>query len=763
MTGGLDMIWSMARILLALALGSLACFGQQLDRSRLKAVLSFETEQPGGMPTGWSGGPAETISVDGKIVHGGRWSARIERNAHSSQTFSALTSVIPVDFTGKTLELRGFIRTENVTEFAGLWMREDGDSMLEFDNMQRRQLKGTSDWAQYSISLPLHQDAMQLYFGFLLTGAGKAWVDDLSLLVDGKPVWEAASDRPKTAPDLDHAFDAGSGLALSQLSPVQIENLVTLGKVWGFVKYHHPQVTSGNRHWDFDLFRVLPAVLAAASRAEASASILHWIDALGAVPPCSTCASLNATDLYFRPDVDWISNEPPLGPELSQRLQSIYRNRSGKQFYVSLTQNVGNPSFDHELGYPAIKLPDAGYQLLAVYRFWNLIEYWFPYRDVLGEDWDKVLAEFIPKVALAKSSEAYQLQLMALIGHAHDTHANLWSSLSVRPPVGKCHLPVVVRLIENQAVVTATLSKPDQSDSPKIGDVISEIDGKPLSEWIASWTPYYADSNEAARRRDMARSLTHGDCGPVSLRVQRASKTLELKATRVPVSGSNEAGMTHDMPGAAFRLLSPNVAYMKLGAIKSADVAGYIEKAAGTKGLIIDNRNYPSDFPIFSLGQLLVSKETPFARFTAGDLSNPGAFYWGPSVSLRPQQPHYAGKIVILVDEVTQSSAEYHAMAFRSAPEAIVIGSMTAGADGNVSQIALPGGLRAMMSGIGVFYPDKRPTQRIGILPDVEVKPTLAGIQQGRDEVLEAALRKILGDSVPAAEIEKLAKPQVGN
>ena len=63
-----------------------------------------------------------------------------------------------------------------------------------------------------------------------------------------------------------------------------------------------------------------------------------------------------------------------------------------------------------------------------------------------------------------------------------------------------------------------------------------------------------------------------------------------------------------------------------------------------------------------------------------------------------------------------------------------------------------------MVSGIGVFYPDKRPTQRVGIIPDQEVKPTIAGVRAGRDEVLEAALRNILGADVPAAEIEKLAR-----
>ena len=82
-------------------------------------------------------------------------------------------------------------------------------------------------------------------------------------------------------------------------------------------------------------------------------------------------------------------------------------------------------------------------------------------------------------------------------------------------------------------------------------------------------------------------------------------------------------------------------------------------------------------------------------------------------------------------------------MAFRTAPKATVIGSTTAGADGNISPFHLPGNLRTMISGIGVFYPDGTATQRVGIVPDIEVKPTIQGIKDGRDELLEKAMEII--------------------
>jgi C-terminal processing protease CtpA/Prc len=79
-------------------------------------------------------------------------------------------------------------------------------------------------------------------------------------------------------------------------------------------------------------------------------------------------------------------------------------------------------------------------------------------------------------------------------------------------------------------------------------------------------------------------------------------------------------------------------------------------------------------------------------------------------------------------------------MSLRSGNRATVIGSQTAGADGNVSRFSLPGGLTTAFSGIGVYYPDGKETQRVGIVPDIEVKPTIKGIQEGRDELLERAI-----------------------
>src|ERR1017187_984623 len=112
--------------------------------------------------------------------------------------------------------------------------------------------------------------------------------------------------------------------------------------------------------------------------------------------------------------------------------------------------------------------------------------------------------------------------------------------------------------------------------------------------------------------------MTRGDCAkPLSLRIRRGGNTLDLTATRVMARQIDpKTSATHDRPGDAFQLLSADVAYLKLSAVKAADASRYVEAASKSKGLIIDIRNYPSEFVVFALGQLLVDRPTEFARFT---------------------------------------------------------------------------------------------------------------------------------------------------
>lgn len=562
------------------------------------------------------------------------------------------------------------------------------------------------------------------------------------IATSGQLQLESQDEKPGEARNAPTPDDQ-SGIQVDRLSTRQIANLVLLGKVWGFLKYHHPAVTSGSLDWDRQLFQTLPAVLRAPNSTAAQTALVDWIDRLGPIAACSLCAELDSNNLSRAPDLDWIQNKDRLGGALSERLQTVLRNRiPTKQHYVALVRGVGNPQFLNEKAYPRSSLPDSGLQLLSLFRFWNVVEYWYPYRDLVGDAWDADLTEFIPRVTLAATPESFQLELMALVARIQDSHSNLWSSINLRPPTGACQLPLSLRFVQDELVVESIIAP--QSEGPEVGDVVREIDSASVPTLVRRLRPYYAASNEVVRARDIARSLTRGECDQASLLVKRGSRNIRMYPERIAVSGLDmRSTVTNDLPGPAFRHLSPDIVYLKLSSIKSAELDDYIKQSAGTKAMIVDARGYPAEFVALKLGSSLVDKETAFARFTTADLSNPGAFHWTDAVTLKPAPTSYAGSVVALVDESTQSQGEYTVMALRASPRSRIVGSTTAGADGNVSRIELPGGLWALISGIGVYYPDHKPTQRIGIVPDVQVSPTISGIRTGKDEVLEAAVREI--------------------
>lgn len=731
------------RIVLFLAL-TVPAGAQTNTRQNLSQILGFENGLAGTFPAGWGGSANGTIVTDAQTAHGGKYSARIERNASSSGTFSGLQVSIPIDFKGRTVQWRGWVKTNDVSGYAVIYFGEydDNSKNFGFATTQGLNVQGTTDWTDYSVSLSVSSQATQFHLGVLLGGTGTAWFDDLQLLVDGQVVG-------------DYEFDGGSGIRITSLSDIQIQNLAKLAKVWGFLKYHHSALTSGQHQWDYDLFRVLPAVLGAADGPAANHAIADWITArLGTVTPCTVCASLDTSDLYMGTNLDWLYDVSLLGSSLSQTLQSIYVNRTPavQTFFVSMYQGIRSPMFQNESYYAGVSLPDSGYQLLGLFRAWNMIQYFYPDRDVMADDpagspnyWDDVLPQSIPGIAMAQSGLAYQQALLQFIAKINDTHSGISNLTGARPPIGPCQLPVRVRFVQGSPVVVGYLSTDGANNGLQIGDVIEQLDGTAVADLVTEWMPYYTASNEAARLRDIGRAMTQGACGPASVSVLRGRKRFRLTPDRVLSSTLDlSSNRRHDLPGNTFQMLSDDIAYLKLSSMEAAQSANYMASAAGTKGLIIDIRDYPSDAVLFTFGAMLVNEPVNFVQFTYGDVTNPGAFHWwSPPVGLTPAQPHYAGKVVILVDEVTQSAAEYTAMAFRAVPGAIVVGSTTAGADGNVATVPLPGGFWFYFSGIGVFYPDHRPTQRVGIVPDIVVTPTIKGIRAGQDEVLNTAVRLI--------------------
>jgi AraC family transcriptional regulator len=68
---------------------------------------------------------------------------------------------------------------------------------VAFDNMQTRGVVGIADWTRGEVVLDVPNDSEALYFGLILKGKGKAWMNGLSFGVVDLSVAVTTPKKPE--------------------------------------------------------------------------------------------------------------------------------------------------------------------------------------------------------------------------------------------------------------------------------------------------------------------------------------------------------------------------------------------------------------------------------------------------------------------------------------------------------------------------------------------------------------------------------------
>ncbi|WP_223649587.1 S41 family peptidase [Hymenobacter psoromatis] len=546
------------------------------------------------------------------------------------------------------------------------------------------------------------------------------------------------------APDPAVAVALAAALPqLTTLTPRQVDNVAALGQVWGLLKYFHPAVAAGQRDWDAEFLRQLPAVLACQSGEQRSRLLSAWITGLGAVPACPACAAPPTKPVRLRTDLRWAQDKRRFSAPLRQQLAFIAANRyQGAPYYVG--QLGSTTLFPHEEAYAEPALPTQGLRLLGLCRYWNMYQYYYPYPYVLDERWSAVLPALLPRFAEAGTPLAYRHAALALFAHVHDGHARFYPpDPLLEAERGAYQVAAEVQFIDDQAVVTS-VRHDELVPTPPLepGDVLTHFAGVAVADLVRQRLPETGASNRPAQLNTIAVNLLYCATPQVAVQVVRAGQPLRLTVPAVAVGTVPAA-----QPAAAdsmYRFLTPEVGYIDMARIKAAKVPAIMRAFSHAKGIVVDQRNYPSDFVTTYLPGFLLAQPVTFAKFTQRDPTCPGRFLWQAPDTIKPQGlTPYTGRVVVLVNEKSRSLAEFTAMAFQATPHGTLLGSQTAAADGNTTKITLPGGLKTLMTGIGAYYPNGRETQRVGLAIDVPVRPTIAGLRAGRDELLDRAIELI--------------------
>lgn len=521
----------------------------------------------------------------------------------------------------------------------------------------------------------------------------------------------------------------------------QTEHLMLLCRVWGYVKYRHPAYLLGRRDWDADLLELIPQVQAAGSASEVSGLLLTWFTGLGEIDygRRGADAFVPSGSQVVESDTSWTRDAAYLGEELAAALSLLPEklpslDRSAAPVYFD---ELGTPNFSHEPEHTA-DYDEPSFRLLGLFRLWNAMEYYYPYLHLAAQPWDDCLSEAIPAMLDGRGRDSYEQALRAMAFQLCDPHVHFRypdGTYSNTAEIGGYLLPTPIRAVEGKLTVTAAAE-----GCPLVpGDVLLSINGRTIEELAAEKRQYLSLSRKEMLLEQAKYLITSADTPKMELLILRDGAELTLT-----VQGTKRFPQEDLRP---YELLEGNIGLINPAAIAGPDTLHQVMAAVrDTDGLVIDLRQYPSSLSF--LYYYLPATRRPGIILSTPEPDVPGVYtkmtlLYGYSPSYQvylPQLYPYEQPVAILIDQQSISASEFAATILRNSDDAVLVGEPTAGTDGNVVLLPLPGGAQMAFTSLGCYELDGSQSQQVGITPDIQAPYTVQGIKEGRDEPLEAAL-----------------------
>lgn len=385
--------------------------------------------------------------------------------------------------------------------------------------------------------------------------------------------------------------------------------------------------------------------------------------------------------------------------------------------------------------------PTLAYRQLAVIRAWNVIHHFYPYLSLL-DDWDAVLPRFLQRMEDAATGRAYRLAFAEMMTNVTDGHTRVSGHPDVETPFGAAWIRVDIRAVEGRPVVIA-LGDDERAGGVEIGDAVVAVSGESVDRLVERCkTVRTASTSAALLNRVYQRCLLSGPPGPTTLTIEG------LDGRRRDVQVTRRAGQPPFLrTDAVVQRLPGDLGYVDLSRLDVADVDAMFETLRNTRGLIFDMRGYPrgTAWPIAPRinrrqAKVAASFRMPYVNAIDDGAVSPALSFDQALPALPAGASVYTAPTVMLIDDRAISQAEHTGLFFEAASGTTFVGTPTAGANGGITDFTVPGGLSVTFTGIDVRHADGRQLQRVGLVPDVLVEPTRAGLKAGRDEVLEKAV-----------------------
>ena len=549
--------------------------------------------------------------------------------------------------------------------------------------------------------------------------------------------------------------------AVAQIPDDTDGRLYRLCKTWGYFKYFSQHKCE--LEWDTLLYTTVNQVLAADDNEEFNDALMAMFNKVGNNSYLDNQYPQPDTNLNF--DNSWIDD--PVFSDPVQEFLEIFTSYIYPDTSTCLVKfNDGSVPgyysyifFNNDVPTMPVDLYDEAYRLTYIFTYWNIINYFFPYRNLMDQPWDTTLLQFIPDFRQVTTIPEFHVTFLRLVTNINDSHGFTSSSVLTSFFWGGTYMPkIYLRRVGANCVV----AKVEGIAGVNTGDILTALKGIPIDVVEDSLANYIPASTPAGLYRDMYTNMIKGTMNSTfeMTFTDAGNNTYTTTATRSSsLTGWYNWAFEYENPD-PYYLTSCDYGYVNMGLLMPDDVPAMYEALKNAPAIIFDIRNYPNG-TLWDVGPLLFPAPIISAVYYNPALTylyNPVEYYYpGWYYELNDQfnlgnwfNPEaYDGNVYILVNEETQSQAEYTCQYFSFHPNGKVFGTQTAGADGNVSYLNLPGGITSYFTSLGWYYGDGYQQQRNGVRIDTIVSPTIEGIRQGKDEILLAALDCLTGVNEP--------------
>lgn len=562
---------------------------------------------------------------------------------------------------------------------------------------------------------------------------------------------------------------------IPQFKNQTIENLYAFTKLYGYIRFFHPSKETDNFKWDEFAVYGASYVKDAKDDNELKNRLEELF--LPIAPKIKINTNVNLTHIYPDEELDesilawqhygvsindskfdtiYSSSKTMMVNKMFEafpEMGEIYKAQISSELYgyipVALYLSDALPNeveFSEEyislcdkldgIDINTLSATNQDVRLADVVITWNVLQHFFPYFEVLDVDWEKELVATLNNSLPDQSSKEFSEVLNKMLVPLEDGHA-ICAYLDELKNNGV--LPIELDLVENQIVVI-------NSNTPLLepGDIIISINGADALENLKEREKLISGSPHFKQSRALLLISVGAKDEKVKFKVMRNELIEEVELTY-----SKSVSLDFNKGPKDFEEIEEGIYYISLSTDSITVLDKHIEELKNAKGVIFDNRGYPSA-DVRLLLQYIIDEKVQTPPYKVMNNIYPDRIkydYDDRTLDYLPNEGNkIAGKKVFLIDSPAISFAENIPSIVHHYNLGELVGHPTAGSNGNINLYDLPGGYIIRHTGMKVTNHDGSQFHGIGVQPTYYVELTIEGIRDGRDEFIEKAIEIIKGN-----------------